>query len=728
MEFDFKIPSEDLLDDIGFLGAQHAVVDEDAGELLADGLVNQSRSNAGVNASTQAKDHLVLADLLADFFHGLINVVAHCPFAATATNLVNEIGNDGLFTENRLTDDGNKPSDDLFCVKLSPGRAYVRGFDVNLSGTTVLDVDKPRDVQTVNAASIPFEMGSLLRVNNAQGTPMIRIGGGNANVIKLLKSRKLGTGGTVNVDQAFQQIGEARVYHYALTDDSYKNSNTEFDLYLYDIQTFTVLKCSSFTASTVIQGARIRGKASGAIGYAALDADSTGANEIAVSETTGTFIKGEQLIINERSVVADVSIKDIVAYTVDDIKSVFQDSDGLNSGLLSNFSADTVLYEKTISGFSLTDQLNVTGNTATVNNRNFAAKVGIHTDAIIAYQRGDFEDIVYNKITNISTDGKTLTLGAVGVHTGVNRGEVLASGISTSSPFRLVTPIVQNLDGSGIFATLPKQNISNVNLADSNLIINKQIKGGPANISNNTIQFASSVGLTTSVGITSVFFEPFDAERYSIHYSDGSTEPLTDDQVEITNNGNLITFSGLKENSGSAVVNVTLKKLGLTSKTKDFVRSQKVEVTRTVGVSTLSSLLEPSAAYGLRVEDSEISLNVPDVVEVVAVLESKDTNAPVLDKLKFVSGLNFNTNAIVGELIVGKDSRAIGQLVDRNANDVTFIYLNDSKFQIGEVVNFKESAIESVIQGVEVGNYIDRTDNYTLDKGHKEQYLSLIHI
>ena len=26
--------------------------------------------------------------------------------------------------------------------------------------------------------------------------------------------------------------------------------------------------------------------------------------------------------------------------------------------------------------------------TATVNNRNFAAKVGIHTDAIIAYQRG----------------------------------------------------------------------------------------------------------------------------------------------------------------------------------------------------------------------------------------------------------------------------------------------------------------------------------------------------
>ena len=639
-------------------------------------------------------------------------------------SLNNEIGNDGLFTENRLTDEGNIPSDDIFCVKLSPGRAYVKGFDVDLPGTTVLDVDKPRDTETVNVASIPFEMGSMLRVNNAQGTPFVNIGGTSANVIKLSKSRKISGSNSpiINAEISGSTIGEARVYSYSVTDASYSDSNTQFDLYLYDIQTFTILKCNSFTNGNVIKGSRVRGKASGAIGYAALDAGSTGVNEIAVSETTGTFIKGEQLVVNERSVIADVSVKDIVAYTVDDIKSVFQDADGLNSDLLSNFSADTVLYEKTLSGFSLTDQLNITGNTATVNNRNFAAKVGIHTDAIIAYQRGDFDDVVYNKITDISVDGKTLTLAAVGVHTGVNRGEVLASGISTSSPFRLVTPIVQNLDGSGIFATLPKQNISNVNLADSNLIINKQITGGPANISSNSIQFSSSVGLTTSVGITSVFFEPFDAERYSIHYSDGSTEPLTDDQVEITNNGNLITFNGLKESSGSAVVNVTLKKLGLTSKTKDFVRSQKVEVTRTVGVSTLSSLLEPSAAYGLRVEDSEISLNVPDVVEVVAVLESKDTNTPTLDKLKFVAGLNLNTNAIVGELIVGKDSRAIGQLVDRNVNDVTFIYLNDSKFQIGEVVNFKDSAIESIVQGVEVGNYIDRTDNYTLDKGHKEQY------
>ena len=141
-------------------------------------------------------------------------------------SLNNEIGNDGLFTENRLTDEGNVPSDDIFCVKLSPGRAYVKGFDIDLPGTTVLDVDKPRDTETVNLASIPFEMGSLLRVNNVQGVPLINIGGGTANVIRLSKSRKVSSSDSpaINEEISGSRIGEARVYSYNVTDASYSGS------------------------------------------------------------------------------------------------------------------------------------------------------------------------------------------------------------------------------------------------------------------------------------------------------------------------------------------------------------------------------------------------------------------------------------------------------------------------------------------------------------------------
>ena len=79
------------------------------------------------------------------------------PFRVNLQNSLNdEIDSEGLFTEDRLTDDGNTPDDDLMCVKLSPGRAYVKGFDVDITGSTVLDIDKPRDINTVNTSSVSY--------------------------------------------------------------------------------------------------------------------------------------------------------------------------------------------------------------------------------------------------------------------------------------------------------------------------------------------------------------------------------------------------------------------------------------------------------------------------------------------------------------------------------------------------------------------------------------------
>ena len=111
----------------------------------------------------------------------------------------------------------------------------------------------------------------------------------------------------------------------------------------------------------------------------------------------------------------------------------------------------------------------------------------------------------------------------------------------------------------------------------------------------------------------------------------------------------------------------------------------------------------------MRVEDEEISLNVPDVVKVHAVYESKDTNTPVLDKLTFISGLGLNASTIVGEQIKGKESRAIGQIVSRTANTVDFVYLNDNTFTVGEIVKFDESSVETVLQGVATVSYTHLT-------------------
>ena len=96
-------------------------------------------------------------------------------------------------------------------------------------------------------------------------------------------------------------------------------------MHLYDIQTFTILKCSTFQDSLVPIGTRVRGISSGAVGYAAKVGGATGFDEIALSQTTGTFMEGEQIILNENPTygTGKLSIKEVVAYTIDDIKSVF---------------------------------------------------------------------------------------------------------------------------------------------------------------------------------------------------------------------------------------------------------------------------------------------------------------------------------------------------------------------------------------------------------------------
>ena len=646
------------------------------------------------------------------------------PFRVSLQNSLNdEIGSDGLYNENQLTDQGNKPSEDTMCVKLSPGKAYVKGYDVYLPGTTVLDIDKPRDVEDVNSASVPFSMGSLIRVNNVFGSPFINLGGTNTNIVDLHNERR----GASTTAGTGLKIGQARVYSFGVTDSAYSGASTEFDLHLYDIQTYTTLKITNLVSSQP-KGTRVRGLSSGAIGYLAEVSGTTAADEINISSTTGTFIVGEKLIYNEKTIDSKSSIIKINAYNVFDIKSIYQDSDTISGGALpSDFIADSVLYDRVLPGFSPADQLNVisdassgTVNTATIPGRNFAGRVGINTDSIISYSHGAFTDPVFNRISNISGDGKTLTINQIPDVVGVNKGSVLSVGTGTTTGvFRVRVPLISNIDDAGLYSRLPRRNISNLNASNSNLVITSQVNSQTTSATG-TLSLSSSDALNANAGITSAFFEPFDAEKYTIFYSDGSIEPLSSDKVTITNNGNDIEFAGLTQSSANCSVNVTLKKIGLTSKSKNYVRSKKIEVTRTVGISTNGNLTQ-SDAYGLRVEDEEISLNNPDVNKVIAIYESKTLVTPVLDKLIFVSGLNLDTASIIGEKIVGEESRAVGQIVERTQTEISFVYLNANRFILGENISFKESSISANLQEIINGNYLDRTDNYLLDKGHTRQ-------
>ena len=621
-----------------------------------------------------------------------------------ANSLNDRISNEGLYLNTQKTEQGNDPSDDLMCVKISAGKAYVRGYDIDLPGTTIIDVEKPRDVQSVSSSLVPFDMGNRLKLNNVFGTPVIGVDN-NSNVVDLNNQRtnstSAGTGTT---------IGKARVYSFATSDSSYSSDSSEWDLYLFDIQTYSVITLNeSILASDCPETSFIRGLSSGASGYVV--GTPSGA-DVTINQTSGTFITGEQILINESRKISR-SVKSVKIYNTDDIKSVFQESSSL--GLDSNFVGDTVLQRHVPTQFTITDKLQI-NNTgiATCPGKSFT---GIRSDAIIRYQIAGLTEETFNRVESVSADGSTLQLANVPTITGVCNGALPSSEVLTT--FSIGQPQIGNTEEAYLYAPISASNISSVDLSGSNLLVSRQITG-------QTTDSAGSLTLNvSSTGISSAFFESFDSERYSVFYSDGSIEDLTDDQFSLSANATILTLTGLTPSqSGDVTVNVSVKKNSIQNKNKNYVRSQKLTIDKvSSGVSTSISGLTTSNYYGLRVDDRDISLNVPDVANVIAVYESLDTSSPVLDKLTFVSGLSLDTATILGEKIVGEESGAIAQLVTRlSSTTVEFVYLNSNKFTVGETVNFEESSIRTNIVSISFGNYLNLTNSFSLDKGQKDQY------
>ncbi len=88
---DVVVAAEQIDHGLAFVETQQAVIDEHAGELVADRFVNQHRRDRRVDATGQSADHPALADLPADFLDRFFLEGAHGPVAAAPRDLADEI-------------------------------------------------------------------------------------------------------------------------------------------------------------------------------------------------------------------------------------------------------------------------------------------------------------------------------------------------------------------------------------------------------------------------------------------------------------------------------------------------------------------------------------------------------------------------------------------------------------------------------------------------------------
>ena len=651
------------------------------------------------NKSTNDK----LKDYLAQRTYEESGDYAVQPFNPSVNNSLNDrLGGNGLFFSNETTPDGSKPSEDLMCVKISPGKAYVRGYDIEKGSSTILDVEKPRDTQSISNVGISFEMGNLIRVNNVKGTPQPK------GIVTLYD--QFGTNGI--------GIGSARVYEFNLTDSAYTNSSTNHDLYLYDIQTNTRLVLNRSSSSIQIPASSyIKGKNSGATGYivsAAADSDT-----IDVRQTSGSFMVGESIIIN--GVDFPRTITSSTIYNTQSIKSFKQDVFGAVG--IPTFTADAVLDRfRFFGGITNVSISTAQGGISTVTCP--GKFFNVRTGTVIRYQKVGFATETYNRISSVSSDGSSFQLSAINPSViGVFEGNLPTSTIQVDAfPSAAV---IKNPSDSYLYSILPHKNIASISLTGSSLKISSQLTN--QTITNNQIVLSAST-VSSTLGITSAFFDAFDQERYSVVYANGTIAPLSSDSVDATND--TLTIRNLT--NGSATINVTLVKSGVKNKIKKYVRSEKLEITRSKnlqsgsGINTsISDNLTYSPYYGLRVQDEEICLLKPDVVKIMGVFESFDSSNPSLDRILFTSTANVTNNAIVGELILGSSSKTVARVIEKVSNPTNtleIIYLTNDRFVVGEEVLFEESNIRTQIELITPGKYKDITSSYTLDKGQKQEY------
>ena len=228
-----------------------------------------------------------------------------------------------------------------------------------------------------------------------------------------LSNQRLGSGTITSAPGT--TIGEARVYSFGLTDAAYTGDASTWDLFLFDVQTYTQISVNLALSNAELPATSyVEGISSGAFGYA-VSAGGGGTDHMLV-QTSGTFIRGEALRING-STILPRSVTAVKVFGTQDIKSVYQNTGG-SGGILAtttvDFAADTVLSRVIPKGFTVADQLVINASgIASCAGRNFS---GIKSDTIIRYQRPNFGEI-FNRVKK--ADEGILELAAVENVTGV---------------------------------------------------------------------------------------------------------------------------------------------------------------------------------------------------------------------------------------------------------------------------------------------------------------------
>ena len=667
--------------------------------------------NGVIEDKTRNTEYSVLGETLARRTFDESGDYSVRPFGVDIRESLDDGLNEGVYAAGVNTDQGVSTSEGLMAIQVSPGKAYVRGYEIETASPTFLDVSKPRTTEEFKGAITPAEVGNFTKVTKIYGTPDLSpfISGEITDPYKKISLRDTAT--ATRGQAAGNEIGVARARAFEHRSGSDGTgvplisasgvTTSQFNLYLFDIRMITKLTLSGTPSAGATVGAKITGATSGATGFIHF----ANTNTIDVINVVGSFNTGEKVSttssaetdeILENSSNVDLTISAIVTNTFDKVKQVFMDDP--DSG--QDFSADTVLG----TSFSLSGTVSTAGSGTTVS--------GFGTKFVTELRVGDVINIsgVGDRIIASITDDDTL---AVTVAPGVAQ---------TTVPATRKRVALQDQNKNLLIRKLRKNHIKTLK-TDSN---------GNASVTAITVRRQFVVNSTNSgqLIVTADTNETFSANSN------------TDFVVSVLTNSGSGAAAGdlINMNSSNTTFNASGNTLTITNTNAFPAANIKCKVTTTVTrtasnqipkTAQLASVcvvdndgVAGAAAYGTSAHHKDISLGVADAYKLWAVFDSEDSTADATIPQFTFTGLSGVFTK--GEVIVGATTGARA-IVIPGSSVLTYVTQNNRDFQSGEKVTGQTSSAFATIDVLTDGSK-NITERYVLDTGQRDNFYDIARI
>ena len=691
-------------------------------------------NNGRIQEVTRNTEYSVLGETLARRTYDESGDYTVRPYGIDIRESLDDGLNEGVYATSATTDQGATTSESLMALQVSPGKAYVRGYEVEHVSPTFIDIEKPRTTQEFKGAITPNELGNFVKVTKVYGSPDLSpfISGNVVEPYRTISLRDTQTSTRNSGAGAEIGVARARAFEHdsgtnGTGDDTIANATgtgltSQFKLYLFDIRMFTQITLNANFAGSpngVAVGSKITGSTSGATGFV----QSAVNNLIQLITVSGSFNIGENLISTSQTSGnnANLFLEDgsnnalevsaVTTNTFDKVKQVLMaDADDAPA---ENFTADTVLDSE----FSLSGSVSMNGSNANLS--------GFGTLFTTELRVGDIV-----KVTGAGAGGADLIakVNTITNDTTVVLGSNSATAVTTVPAVRQRAKLADQTKNL-LIRKLRKNNIktlktdSNENVSVTSVKVRRQFVVN-SNSSGQVIVTAASNETFSAKSNTDFVLSILDAGSAiggssntaavgDIINLDATTSPAQ--TFAISGNTLTITNPEVIGNNAKVKVTTTVTK----TQASEIVKSPQLAAVMVVDNTGIAG----GKAYGTSAHHKDISLGVADAYKLWGVFDSEDASTE--PELPSMTTTNDSGSFTRGEIITGSTSGARAVVVP--GTNTNFIIINNKNFVTNETITGLTSGATATSDVISDGSK-NITNRFVLDTGQRDNFYDIARI